>query len=282
MDLNARHFNGPTNRSVKFMMDLFHDKDYSVMESEMPEVWRSLLNQVTSMAYTDQDGHRTTSAIIQQPDVSKFIDQLKKCPAKLKDPKTSGPMSKAEQEQAAIYQAGTFPPGSEPVRKVVTEDGMYRHGTDIYKVQMAVHGSGKLYAKKLVQVDTDSTKGGVPKFKFEYAPGAMRLLNSDNKLALADAMEFGRLYGACCVCGRTLTNELSIHLGIGPVCGGREFGGEFEFLVNNAKLKLGMPVKNPASKVTEAADVSDFDGYTAEDADEIKAKLAAMDAEINR
>lgn len=220
------HFGGASRKSVTFMMDLIHDRDYSVMESEMPENWRSLFNRAVEMGYTQPaeqsetgKAYRTTSCILAQIDVSLFIDQLKKCPPRGK-PKD------------------TFPPGSEPVRKVVTEDGMYKYKDDIYKVQMAVHGSGKLYAKKLVAVDTDSIKGGVPKFKFEYAPGAMLLLNADMKLSLEDAMEFGRLYGACCVCGRTLTNELSIHLGIGPVCGGREFGGEFEFMLKQAKAEV--------------------------------------------
>lgn len=40
-------------------------------------------------------------------------------------------------------------------------------------------------------------------------------------ITLDEAKEFGALYGTCCVCARTLTNEESISQGIGPVCGGR-------------------------------------------------------------
>lgn len=34
---------------------------------------------------------------------------------------------------------------------------------------------------------------------------------------LSDA-KYGSLYGICCVCGRTLTDESSIAAGIGPIC----------------------------------------------------------------
>lgn len=97
----------------------------------------------------------------------------------------------------------------------VTE-GMYRtaDGT-IYKVQHAVHGSGHLYAKRLVlDAYTDT-------WVFEYAPSAVRHLTLDERLTLEQAKEFGALYGSCAVCGRTLTNEASIAEGIGPVCAGR-------------------------------------------------------------
>lgn len=36
----------------------------------------------------------------------------------------------------------------------------------------------------------------------------------------ATAMSNGRVTGSCCCCGRTLTNKLSIELGIGPICRG--------------------------------------------------------------
>ena len=68
--------------------------------------------------------------------------------------------------------------------------------------------------------------------------GRLAKLSADDKLTLEQAREFGALYGTCCVCGRTLTNELSIHLGIGPKCGDREFGGEFKFLLERAKLEV--------------------------------------------
>jgi len=94
--------------------------------------------------------------------------------------------------------------------------GMYHKDTVVYKVQIAVHGSGRLYAKKLM-VD------GFGKAHFEYAPGAIRILTLADRMSLEEAKEFGVLYGTCCVCGRTLTDEVSIANGIGPVCARKFF-----------------------------------------------------------
>lgn len=96
----------------------------------------------------------------------------------------------------------------------VTEDGIYQtdDGT-VYKVQKAVHGTGRLYAKKL-NVETTS---------FEYESGAVFRLRADQKMTLEQAKAFGKLYGVCCNCGRTLTDEGSIAEGIGPICAGKEW-----------------------------------------------------------
>lgn len=105
-----------------------------------------------------------------------------------------------------------------PAVKAPLTDGMYRlaDGT-IYKVQVAVHGSGNLYAKRLV-LDASVTPAHV---SFEYEQGAMRKLTIADKMTLEQAKEFGALYGTCCMCGRTLTDERSIANGIGPICEGR-------------------------------------------------------------
>lgn len=104
-----------------------------------------------------------------------------------------------------------------PAPAAVTEDGMYRteDGT-IFKVQVAVHGSGNLYAKKLLPPDEFGGKA-----TFEYEAGAIRRLHPEDRMTLAEAKAFGALYGTCCVCGRTLTDEDSISAGIGPICSGK-------------------------------------------------------------
>lgn len=95
------------------------------------------------------------------------------------------------------------------------EQGMYRRDDVIYKVQRAVHGSGNLYAKQLVMDDEGA--------HFEYAPGMVHKLTADDKLTLDEAKEFGALYGVCCACSKTLTDEESISKGIGPVCERKHF-----------------------------------------------------------
>jgi hypothetical protein len=101
-------------------------------------------------------------------------------------------------------------PASEP-----PPEGMHRFDGMIYKVQRAVHGSGNLYAKRLV---LGQDEFGDTSASFEYAPGAIKSLSESTRMTLDEAKEFGALYGTCCVCGRTLTNEDSIAAGIGPVC----------------------------------------------------------------
>lgn len=108
----------------------------------------------------------------------------------------------------------------------IDEDGFYvlrakgpdaatqRDPVRVFKVQRAVHGSGNLYAKELI-FDEDGGRG-----TWEYM-GRKPLYLALEKLTLELAKELGHLYGICCVCGATLTNEKSIEAGIGPVCGGR-------------------------------------------------------------
>ncbi|MGV8846363.1 DUF6011 domain-containing protein [Tessaracoccus sp.] len=109
----------------------------------------------------------------------------------------------------------------------VSLEGMHRLGQDIYKVQLAVHGSGRPYAKLLVidEPDCGGCQNGedcVPPCAwgahFEMAPGAIRRLSEATRLSLEEAATFGQLYGVCCVCGATLTDEDSIAAGIGPIC----------------------------------------------------------------
>lgn len=104
-----------------------------------------------------------------------------------------------------------------PTRRAPAEEGMYRKDGVIYKVQIAVHGSRKPYAKALVPHDTVAGQPRPP-WHFQYTPGAVRELGPEHKLTLEQAKEFGALYGTCCVCGKTLTDEKSIAAGIGPVC----------------------------------------------------------------
>lgn len=96
--------------------------------------------------------------------------------------------------------------------------GMYLLDGTVYKVQESQQ-SGRLYAKALIdtgRVDSD----GKPVFEFDYdaGKGVASKLRASNMMTLAEAKEFGALYGVCCVCGRLLSDENSIAAGIGPIC----------------------------------------------------------------
>lgn len=113
---------------------------------------------------------------------------------------------------------------AQPVKPLVTketpkderEDGMYIKDGVVYKVQYNL-AKTHLYAKRLVQ-------HGEGDASFEYAGGLNRLgLNAEHKMTLDQAKEYGALYGTCCNCARTLTDEKSIEAGIGPICA-KKFG----------------------------------------------------------
>lgn len=110
-------------------------------------------------------------------------------------------------------------------------EGMHILDGRIFKVQKAVHGSGRLYAKELVRTD-DTTCGGCETcdgedlcptgaVEFVMAKGMIFKLSEATRLTLEQAKTYGALYGSCVVCGRVLTDEKSIEAGIGPVCQGK-------------------------------------------------------------
>lgn len=103
----------------------------------------------------------------------------------------------------------------------VTEDGMYRTPDgQIYKVQVAIHGSGRLYAKKLVELAIPRVlkNNKIRTHGFEIEQGAIGRLTPTMKMTRAEAVEFGKLYGTCCRCGLALTDDESIDRGLGKVC----------------------------------------------------------------
>lgn len=117
----------------------------------------------------------------------------------------------ADREEAPKAGPLSVDPKFEVVDQRADKDGFYKRGEIIFKVQVAVHGSGNLYAKRLVVEEFGHAS-------WEYAPGVITTLLDSERLSLEDAQAFGRLYGVCGVCGRTLTDEASIAAGIGPVC----------------------------------------------------------------
>lgn len=90
------------------------------------------------------------------------------------------------------------------------EDGYYHVAMGYFKVVTSPKTNNS-YAKKYV-----SETG-----KWEYYPGAVTKLRSEFKMDLEACKSFGKLYGRCMVCSRTLTDEESVAAGIGPICAGK-------------------------------------------------------------
>jgi hypothetical protein len=101
---------------------------------------------------------------------------------------------------------------------------MWKLGDRVIKIQIAHHGSGRLYGKELI-VEPARVPGPARnrEHRWERLVGAVRILQQEGgrRMTLAEAVEFGRLYGFCCRCGTILTDEGSIEAGIGPVCAGK-------------------------------------------------------------
>lgn len=85
--------------------------------------------------------------------------------------------------------------------------GYYTLGESVYKVQKSPE-TGNHYAKVLVDGHWTYTQGAITKLKN----------GSPKPLTLDEAKAYGKLYGLCIICGRTLTDEYSIANGIGPIC----------------------------------------------------------------
>lgn len=95
---------------------------------------------------------------------------------------------------------------------VKLEDGIYQIDGQVRKVYHTVHGRNEQVAK----VWDENSRS------FEYVgKRGLRGLTPAHKMTLAQAKEFGAIYGICCNCSATLTDERSIEEGIGPVCAKR-------------------------------------------------------------
>jgi hypothetical protein len=113
----------------------------------------------------------------------------------------------------------------------VTEDGIYRNPAtgEIFKVQVAVHGSGQLYAKQAYldgltpeyRIPLDGTAGEDARVEWAYRPGLLAKISPEWRVTKEVAAAFGALYGRCIRCHRTLTREDSIERAMGPICSGK-------------------------------------------------------------
>lgn len=225
-------------KQLKWLRDLLNSKDYG----SFPADWRGWCDTIREQANlwvaAGHDAGTLNTALeiqgripVSHNDFQRILPKLQEAPpAKVAIPGLPGVM--VDKPPAEI------------------EDGVYKVGQTIFKVKRSK--TGKQWAHKLVleEPDCGGCANGEPcggpgagcpwTAKFIYAGTVARNgITPEHKLTYELAKEFGALYGVCCCCGRLLTNELSIYLGIGPVCGDREFGGEFKFLVNKAKLAVG-------------------------------------------
>lgn len=92
------------------------------------------------------------------------------------------------------------------------EVGLYNVDGKAYKVKRAVYGSGFLYA---CPWDEEAQRFGGKE------TGAIRKIRASHRMTREEAGKYGLAMSACAHCGRALTDEDSIALGLGPICAGK-------------------------------------------------------------
>lgn len=120
-------------------------------------------------------------------------------------------LHKSKRDASNLIDRLLATPKSAPAKAEPPEGIHYLDGT-VYKVQEAKRGSGRKYAKVLTATE------GRGEWEYLGRGTAFYRLSDDTLMTLEDAQEFGKLYGVCCRCGATLTDENSIAAGIGPIC----------------------------------------------------------------
>jgi hypothetical protein len=216
-------------KQLKWLRDLLNDKDYT----SFPADWQKVCDAIKArFATLDADGYGPEAI---------NVDLI----TEGKDPITHDDFQRLLPKlQAAPKVAKAGGAVQESDSPIATTDGIFKKGDTFFKLRFAK--TGKLWAHRLVFLMTPEqakaaaaagSKDHAVKFKFAGSPQNLGI-REDMKLTYEDMKAFGALYNTCCECGRLLTNDLSVALGIGPVCGGRLFGGEFKFMISQAKLEV--------------------------------------------
>lgn len=246
-------------KQLKWLRDLLNTHDYNAF----PADWKLVCDTMKErFAKLEAEGYEPGAIQVEleladkppitHEDFQKLLPKLQAAPIAL-PLDTPEAYAKAAQVhgvaavvKSAVERAGSIPEPS----PIATTDGMFKHGDTFYKLRFAK--TGRLWAHRLVfllsaeeikakqeAAKAAGTEDKTRYAKFKFAGGPQILgIREDMKLTHEDAKAFGALYGMCCNCGRLLTNEVSIHLGIGPVCGGRQFGGDFKFMIKEAELAV--------------------------------------------
>lgn len=125
--------------------------------------------------------------------------------------------SKVEAREATRTPRTTAPVVGQGIYIVTTDDGEV-----VYRVEPS-KSSGNLYAKRLVEGVSESDWGWAYERGGIYTVSQAVANGTGRQLSETEASAYGKRTGRCICCGALLTNDLSIDLGIGPVCRKRWF-----------------------------------------------------------
>lgn len=106
-------------------------------------------------------------------------------------------------------------------------EGLYLMDGEVYQVLRAVHGSGKLYTKKMFKLTNPITQrdGRLRLYGFDRVTGVFGKLRESMRMTPEQTAYYGKLYGCCVRCGLTLTRDESKDRMMGPVCYAKQHGG---------------------------------------------------------
>lgn len=96
-------------------------------------------------------------------------------------------------------------------RPAVTEPGLYEVAGNVYLVRPTRDGQ-RLYAEQLYDIQ----ESGIIR---QYVSGIVYVLQPEDRMTRARAIELIRQCRRCLVCGRRLKDPNSYERGMGPVCG---------------------------------------------------------------
>jgi hypothetical protein len=241
-------------KQLKWLRDLLNTKDFS----NFPADWRDYCDYIKE-AYTRCEGEGYEPGSLNVWLVANDKDEVTHQTFQTLLPK----LQEANKVQKPLAGDIHVDGQADPVSPIATMDGVFKKGDTFYKLKWT-RKTNKLWAHRLVFLMTPEqakvaaaagSKEHAVKFKFAGSPQTLGI-REDMKLSYEDMKAFGALYNTCCECGRLLTNDLSVALGIGPVCGGRMFGGEFKFMISEAKLKVEAAKSDPTDTPEYIADAN--------------------------
>lgn len=142
----------------------------------------------------------------------------------------AGSVSKVEESNVVAAKAAVAAD-----RAAELEDGMYVRASDGAIFKVYVTRSGHKVAKRAVVTEVE---GGYEAEMVYEGKAPLRTLDATMRMSVEEAQQFGAIYGICCMCAAELNDETSVALGIGPVCGSREFGEPFKVMVKTTRKRI--------------------------------------------
>ncbi len=214
MSINCGNCNG-SHESVGQVRDCYEGKSGTLKMKTEPE---ATLNQKNFAQMLFRERTAEPGTIIAEIEANQGITKAEEAIDSMGKQTISGFIQsmKVQPFRTNVKQRQTLPDAD-------IQDGIYQNNEKqirkVYKGQ-----SGRLLCKSLEITseavwDGDTLMAAAEK-EWHYLGQARYYLKGFRLLTADEAKAYGKIYGFCMICGRTLTDEESIKRGIGPICEG--------------------------------------------------------------